>query len=1111
MSKMRFGWAALCAAGVAGAAVAGCDGGTTQGTDSGTGDAMAVGDANVPPDGRVDGGRDGGDRCAGLTLCTTAGTVCEGNTLVTCAADANGCMVETRTQCTATAGQICDATSGTAACVDACSLIPAAQRCTTEGRTCNGDVLEICAMDANGCLVTTDSDCAAMSPPTTCDDTGSMPVCAAIDPCAGIVQCGTAESRVCTDSTTLTVCAADAMGCYVESTMTCTGGTVCDMDTTTCVDPCAGLTLCPSSSYCDSTTGERVTCARDANLCLVETARETCATGSTCDASGGLAICNNVACPEASMTVIDCNSGQVSGDTATGSSVRTAYAPCSSSTSYGGNESIFVFRNSQNARVTIRSTRLATSGDFDLFAINPGTGGLSCGDDTLRCDASSTGTSATETISFNAVPNQGEYIVYDIYSSTTATTAFTLDITCVVPTCGDGMVEAAEPCDDGNTTSGDGCSSSCQLEPGIVCYGAPSHCAAALTCGNGVAEMGETCDDGNTADGDGCSSTCANEPGYTCVGTPGICTRTCGNGAITAPETCDDGNFVAGDGCSASCLVEPGFACIGTPSVCQMQSANATCAGATVVTGSGTIMGDTRLGGGPFSGMGCTSSGGGRGLWYQVQIPPTTRVRAVVTPSFDAVLERVDDCSATSCSARADGPEDLTFVNATTSPITTYARVSAYSAGGAGGTFSIAFTYTTAVCGNGTTDVAETCDDGNTNPGDGCSATCTTEPGYSCAGQPSTCFAQDANALCANATVVTGTTTLAGSTRNGGPPITGTGCTSSGGGFGVWYAVQMPAFSSVHTVVTPAAGFDAVLEVVDACGATACSQRADGPETLDIVNNTASPVTKYAFVNPYAAGARGDTFSIAFTYHVAVCGNGTTDVGETCDDGNTTPGDGCSALCAVEGAYHCAGAPSVCYLPPLQTTITAACVTGGTWTSPTRSSSTSDDATTSIAALPFSVPFFGTTATYWSASTNGIVQLYPSATGATSTAYSNSDIPSTSTPNGFIAGFWDDLYLGTGYDLHYQTTGTAGSRVFVVEWLNALAGSSGTPFTFQIMLYEATGVIEIHYCSIGTGTRGSGDSATIGLENATGTDGVRTSYNTAGAATAGSGYRYTPQ
>ncbi len=48
------------------------------------------------------------------------------------------------------------------------------------------------------------------------------------------------------------------------------------------------------------------------------------------------------------------------------------------------------------------------------------------------------------------------------------------------------------------------------------------------------------------------------------------------------------------------------------------------------------------------------------------------------------------------------------------------------------------------------------------------------------------------------------------------------------------------------------------------------------------------------------------------------CGNGDPDTGETCDDSNTAPGDGCSATCTVESGYDCGtDFPSVC--TPLQT------------------------------------------------------------------------------------------------------------------------------------------------------------------------------------------------
>jgi cysteine-rich repeat protein len=69
----------------------------------------------------------------------------------------------------------------------------------------------------------------------------------------------------------------------------------------------------------------------------------------------------------------------------------------------------------------------------------------------------------------------------------------TCNANCTTPVCGDGYVNAAagEQCDDGNTTPGDGCSASCQIEPGFVCQpGSPSAChppcagSAGCTTGN---------------------------------------------------------------------------------------------------------------------------------------------------------------------------------------------------------------------------------------------------------------------------------------------------------------------------------------------------------------------------------------------------------------------------------------------------------------------------------------------------------------------------------------------------------------------------------------------------------------------------------------------------
>ena len=44
--------------------------------------------------------------------------------------------------------------------------------------------------------------------------------------------------------------------------------------------------------------------------------------------------------------------------------------------------------------------------------------------------------------------------------------------------CGDGKVQGAEECDDGDALGGDGCNAACQIEPGFTCAGLPSSCAA---------------------------------------------------------------------------------------------------------------------------------------------------------------------------------------------------------------------------------------------------------------------------------------------------------------------------------------------------------------------------------------------------------------------------------------------------------------------------------------------------------------------------------------------------------------------------------------------------------------------------------------------------------
>lgn len=77
------------------------------------------------------------------------------------------------------------------------------------------------------------------------------------------------------------------------------------------------------------------------------------------------------------------------------------------------------------------------------------------------------------------------------------------------------------------------------------------------TCGDGVLQRWEACDEGLAQDGNGCSISCDRiSSGYRCSSPGSQCSPICGDGIVTFEEECDDGGVDDGDGCSGSCLVE---------------------------------------------------------------------------------------------------------------------------------------------------------------------------------------------------------------------------------------------------------------------------------------------------------------------------------------------------------------------------------------------------------------------------------------------------------------------------------------------------------------------------------------------------------------------------
>ena len=141
--------------------------------------------------------------------------------------------------------------------------------------------------------------------------------------------------------------------------------------------------------------------------------------------------------------------------------------------------------------------------------------------------------------------------------------------TCKIESCGNGRIDCEgfdpgpapifEACDDGNNQSGDTCHGDCSRPDNV--------------CGDDFVDSEEACDEGDVTACDGCSSTCQTESCgngmVECIeecdppsvgGCSADCLRFvppgCGNGTVTGDEECDDNNTNDGDGCTHQCREE---------------------------------------------------------------------------------------------------------------------------------------------------------------------------------------------------------------------------------------------------------------------------------------------------------------------------------------------------------------------------------------------------------------------------------------------------------------------------------------------------------------------------------------------------------------------------
>jgi PKD repeat protein len=147
---------------------------------------------------------------------------------------------------------------------------------------------------------------------------------------------------------------------------------------------------------------------------------------------------------------------------------------------------------------------------------------------------------------------------------------------------------------------------------------------------------------------------------------------------------------------------------------------------------------------------------------------------------------------------------------------------------------------------------------------------------------------------------------------------------------------------------------------------------------------------------------------------------------------------------------------------------------------------TGDDAS-SVVNIGFTFAYMGVNYTQMRICTNGWVSLDQSGASTPENGY----LFITTVPNTTLAPWSDDLMADGTSAISYKLSGTTPNRVFAVEWKDMLSYYTGatTRLNYQLKLYETTNSIEFQYGTVTAGTHNAGESASIGIEDATGGSG----------------------
>lgn len=537
---------------------------------------------------------------------------------------------------------------------------------------------------------------------------------------------------------------------------------------------------------------------------------------------------------------------------------------------------------------------------------------------------------ATDTGARDLAPGR-YYLVVEESGQNATIASYELRVVLTPIACGNGILErSAEQCEDSNVTPGDGCSATCRIEAdatfsgtGGTATGAISPAGdsdyfavtvtagqylSAFTSDGGAGCPGDTTlelygtdattllgsddDDGNGSCSDispirdlwaralpagtyylrvrGYNATTV-ITSYTL--TVSIANSICGNGAIEGPEQCDDGDTTSNDGCSATCMWE---------------TAGTITAPGAAISGALTPAGNID--------------------WYQVTVPDGYGLRAEVFAPTEGLCTTTDTVIRLWAANRTtqiysdddSGVDRCSLMTPATDPEvralaggTYYLSVEEYNNDVAVPAYVLNVTIEAPRCGDGYSSGAETCDDGNTTAGDGCSATCTYEGTAEI--EPNDLRTQATAFLTAGQTsgAILGALSVATDVD--------------------YYSVVVPAGAHIIAEVTAPNGscpYDLELGLYTPAGATRTSDNNDGVEACPRIapgldtNARDLPAGTYTLRVTAPGAITPAIYRLSVRLVTPGCGDLYLDTtsSEVCDDGNTTSGDGCSSTCTYEAA-----------------------------------------------------------------------------------------------------------------------------------------------------------------------------------------------------------------